>query len=1029
VRVLVCMAKQALSHRLNYWTDEVAMLTKLKSIYRKLPSFSPRFHIAFGLSSLLTSVVLLSMFLGFVPDREGAVLQGRVTLAEAVSATNSVLLKRGDLSGIRSSLEFIIERNPDLDAIELLRNSDSSRVYFGIPADSVVAPVMDDGEVATSATYLKGGSIVTVPMLRGDVEWGQLHFQFAKPGKLSLFDKARQSSLGLMLFIGLLSFPIFYFYLGKMLKELNPSAAVPARVRSALDTIAESLLVLDSKSNIVLANAAFTELSGRESDDLTGVRADSLSWIQADENNPVYPWQHAFETGEPTRMDMVGFVDRHGEDRKFIVNCSPVMGGKGKVGGVLISMDDVTLLEEKELLLRQSMEEAEAANHAKTAFLSNMSHEIRTPMTAILGFTEVLKRGLNQSEDDRQRHLNTISNSGTHLLELINDVLDLSKVESGAMEVESIPCKAAYISNEVVNVLQVKAREKDVFLKVEVENDMPAHIISDPSRFRQIITNLVGNAIKFTEEGGVTVKLKYEQSDTDPRLHVKVSDSGIGMSEKQLATIFDAFTQADSSITRRFGGTGLGLSISRQLAIAMDGDIIVTSKEGEGSTFMLDIPTGDTSEVPMLTIDEVYQSFGEVETVTAKSWTFPDRRALVVDDGPENRELLSVVLTELGIELDTAENGQLALDAIDAGTYDIVLMDIQMPVMDGYEAVAEMRKRDIKHPIVALTANAMKGYEQKVLEAGFSHYMTKPIDLDRLTILLAELLGGTCSDVEQAPTVAKEAPGVAEEGSSVLGEAAASSDQDTSPIYSTMAQQNPKFKAIAEQFVVRLDDQVVIMKECLDKGDFEELAKLGHWLKGSGGTVGFAQFAEPARELEFAAKASDAATCQTMLEQVDQIRSRITFDEGAASTSTTENVNSAPVSAPMSDMGDDQSGLNETSVDTGNGEPVFSALPMDNERFRGIVEKFIPRLDEQLGAFRSALDAGDMDELAKLAHWLKGSGGNVGFDGFTELAANLEMHAKENELEKVTEKLKAVESYAERVRKGWHELPPLKKSA
>ncbi len=994
------------------------MLAKLKSIYRRLPSFSPRFHIAFGLSSLLSAVVMLSMFLGFVPDREGALREGRIALAESVSSTNSILLKRGDLSGIRGALDFIVDRNPDLNAIELHRASDNSRVYFGFAENAeeqakYVSEPATDSDVSSTLT---GGSIVSVPLLRGDSEWGQMHFQFAVAKKMSWFDRIRSSTFSLMAFIGLFSFPMFYFYLGKMLKELNPSAAVPGRVRSALDTIAESLLVLDGRGNIVLANAAFADLNDKPADDLLGVRADSLPWIQKDDDNPTYPWQQAFATGKPTRMDMVGYVDGKDEERKFIVNCSPVMGAKGKVGGVLISMDDITLLEEKELLLRQSMEEAEAANHAKTAFLSNMSHEIRTPMTAILGFTEVLKRGLDPSEVDKQRHLATISNSGTHLLELINDVLDLSKVESGAMEVEEIPCKAAFISNEVVHVLKVKAKEKGIDLKIEVENALPSHIISDPSRLRQIVTNLVGNAIKFTEEGGVTVALEYKADSTDSRMLIKVSDTGIGMSEEHLATIFEAFIQADASITRRFGGTGLGLSISRKLALAMHGDIIVTSEEGKGSTFMLTLPVGDISEYPMLSIDQVFESFTEVEVQTARDWTFPACRALVVDDGPENRELLSVVLGELGIDISTAENGKEGLDKSLSGEYDVIVMDIQMPVMDGYEAVAAMRANGIELPIVALTANAMKGYEKKVLAAGFSHYMTKPIDLDRLTALLADLLGGTYTEVD-AVQESDEVRPVADNGS------------NNAPIYSTMAQQNPKFETIAKQFVVRLNEQIDEMQQCLDNGEFSALAKLAHWLKGSGGTVGFTDFAVPAKELEVAAKLENTEGSQIKLDLIRQMHGRIRFDSDSANPQSVSHVAEPSAAAQEGNTTGESNALQVDNNINSEIEPVYSTLPMDNSKFRGIAEKFVPKMNEKLVEFRIATDAGDFEELGKLAHWLKGSGGNVGYDGFTQLAASLETSAKAKDEPQVWADLKAIEDYAVRVNAGWDSLAPLAKSA
>jgi len=1015
------------------------MLKKIKSIYRRLPSFSPRFHIAFGLSSLLTAVVLLSMFLGFVPDRATAVMQGRVGVAEAVSATNSVLLERGDLSGIRGALEFIVDRNPDLNAIELHRTSDDSRVYFGFDEESddlarytnVAVDASEDAaeEEAIPAdetqlkTSLVSGSIVSVPLLRSDIVWGQMHFQYAVPKKTSFFEKVRQSPFSLMAFIGLVSFPMFYFYLGKMLKELNPSAAVPGRVRSALDTIAESLLVLDARSNVVLANAAFAELNGRDADDLLGLRADSLPWIQNDETKPNYPWQQAFATGEPTRMDMVGYKDKSGEERKFIVNCSPVMGAKGKVGGVLISMDDVTLLEEKELLLRQSMEEAEAANEAKTAFLSNMSHEIRTPMTAILGFTEVLKRNTHHSEDDRQRHLNTISNSGTHLLRLINDVLDLSKVESGAMEVESLPCKAAFISNEVVHVLKVKAQEKSIDLKLEVESDLPAHIISDPGRLRQIVTNLIGNAIKFTEEGGVTVGLNFVSDSTDPRMQIKVSDTGIGMNETQLASIFDAFIQADVSITRRFGGTGLGLSISRKLAIAMGGDIIVASKEGKGSTFMLTLPVGNISDVPMLSADEVHASFTEVHNSVEKVWNFPECRALVVDDGPENRELLSVVLGDLGIDITTAEDGKAGLDAAVAENFDIILMDIQMPVMDGYRSVAAMREHGISNPVVALTANAMKGYEQKVLAAGFSHYMTKPIDLDRLTQLLADLLGGSYVEAQVNETT-------------IVEQSASSTNASfgTGPVYSSMAQQNPKFEIIAKQFAERLKEKYAEMEQCAADTDYNALAAHAHWLKGSGGTVGFVEFAEPAKQLEAAAKQNDAPLVDTKLAEIENIMSRISFDYGSAANDAAgnENVSQFPETGESTPTVAVSSEPAEIHADTGSMaslEPVTSALPMNNPQFRGIVERYLPRLSDRILEIQLAIDTEDFEELASLAHWLKGSGGNVGFDGFTSLATSLESGAKAKDSAQVAEQFKAIKDYSERVKLGWELLDPLEKSA
>jgi len=483
------------------------MWSKFPAIFRSMPSFSPRFHIAFGLSSLVTSFILLALFAGFVPDRDGAVIQGRVALSESLATSTSTLLDRGIFLAIRDNIEFIVQRNPSLASVELVRKRNAESYVFGESIKSNIQPTL------------------SVPVFRGQYEWGVLNFHFMEDVGTSFLDKWRKSEFGLMLFVSLVSFPVFYFYLGKMLKELNPSSAVPGRVRNALDTIAEALIVVDKKGNIVLANAAFATLNGKTAEQLMGVPANRFGWIGENESDNALPWKSVFDNGKPVRNSMIGLKDHEGVVRKFMVNCSPVTGDKGRVGGVLISLDDITLLEEKEQLLRQSMEKAEEANVAKSAFLSNMSHEIRTPMTAILGFTEVLKRSSNLSQDDRRRHLSTISNSGEHLLELINDVLDLSKVESGAMDVESIPTMIGPLAHEVVKVLRVKADEKDIRLDINIHSSLPEHILSDPSRLRQIMTNLVGNAIKFTEAGGVTLDISHEPAKQ--AVHVAVTDTGL----------------------------------------------------------------------------------------------------------------------------------------------------------------------------------------------------------------------------------------------------------------------------------------------------------------------------------------------------------------------------------------------------------------------------------------------------------------------------------------------------------------------
>jgi len=456
---------------------------------------------------------------------------------------------------------------------------------------------------------------------------------------------------------------------------------------------------------------------------------------------------------------------------------------------------------------------------------------------------------------DARRHLETIRSSGQHLLELINDILDLSKVEAGHLEVERIDCEPHRIAQEVIRILGVRARDKGIGIAFRADTPLPAKIRSDPSRLRQVITNLVGNAIKFTEQGGVTVAMRCVTAEGRTRLCIDVTDTGIGIPADKLSSIFEAFVQADSSVTRRFGGTGLGLSISRKLALAMGGDIIVTSTPGAGSTFSVQLDPGPLEGVPMLPIEAAMRDDGPVERRDEERWTFPTgSRVLVVDDGPENRELVRLVLEETGILVEEAENGQVGVDKACADRFGAILMDMSMPVMDGATATRTLRQRGHATPIFALTAHAMAGFEAEIMEAGCTGYITKPIDIDLLLTHLGKALGGrkVKAAASRASTMAI-APVAA--ATAALPDAPA---DDSTPIHSRLATNYRLIPAI-RKFSDRLEAQLQAMERAHRGADYTELAALAHWLKGAGGTVGYDAFTEPARELEAAAKANDGA--------------------------------------------------------------------------------------------------------------------------------------------------------------------------
>ena len=532
----------------------------------------------------------------------------------------------------------------------------------------------------------------------------------------------------------------------------------------------------------------------------------------------------------------------------------------GRITGLFGTVMDVTAAVEREEALTLAQSRAEAASRSKSEFLANMSHEIRTPLTAILGYTDLLRDEAiaTRVRIETVQQIDTIHRAGEHLLTLINDILDLSKIEAGRLEFEQIETELPRVLLDVDSLMHARAAEKGVALRLHLDSPIPDRILTDPTRLRQILMNLVGNAVKFTNAGRVDVRVRVTGTDAKG-LHVTVEDTGPGLSAEQARMLFQPFTQADSSVTRRHGGTGLGLTISRRLAQLMGGDVALTrTAPGEGARFEVTIPFQAVEGATIVQDLAVCTDHAaDKQSLTPATALRLSGRILLAEDGEDNQRLIAHHLRVAGAEVMIAENGRLALDAILAADsegrpFDLLLTDMQMPEMDGYSLARHLRALQHRVPIVALTAHAMAEDRQRCLDAGCDDYATKPIDRHRLLATCAQWMVADDSTPLMAdgsndvifPLCVPEHTVVAEHTAVVLRSDLAD-DAD--------------FAELIVGFLEGLALKLPLLVEYGQLRDRTALQRLVHQLKGAAGGYGFPTISDAARDVErFVAEGVDA---------------------------------------------------------------------------------------------------------------------------------------------------------------------------
>lgn len=511
--------------------------------------------------------------------------------------------------------------------------------------------------------------------------------------------------------------------------------------RSTVDALSAHLAILDESGQIIAVNRAWREFANANQGQKSSV-CEGMNYLtvcekskahHCDEANVVAAGIRAVMRGEQEEFALEYPCHAPKEQRWFVVRATR-FAGEGPVRVVVVH-ENITQRKLAEIELAKASERAKDASRAKSEFLANMSHEIRTPLTAILGFTEMLADDGDDSISSAQRleAINTIQRAGEHLLTVVNDILDISKIEAGQMTVERVETDLVDLLLGVETLMRPRAAGKGITLDIEFDSSIPCRALTDPTRLRQVMLNLVGNAVKFTEQGVVQIRVAAEKlSEQELLLRVAIHDTGPGLTRKQAQRLFAAFSQADATVTRKHGGSGLGLIICRRLSQLMGGTVeLTTTKPGQGSVFTATVRMGVIPGAGETSVLEK-PATSSIAT-TPRSAVRLGGRILLAEDGPDNQRLISFILKKAGAHVDIAENGEVALrmleQANDSATpYDLLLTDIQMPVMDGYTLAGKVRERGWQLPVVALTAHAMSEERQRCLAAGCNDFSAKPIN-------------------------------------------------------------------------------------------------------------------------------------------------------------------------------------------------------------------------------------------------------------------------------------------------------------
>jgi PAS domain S-box-containing protein len=711
---------------------------------------------------------------------------------------------------------------------------------FGVPFSELVGHRMDEFFDEPRLEHVKD----SIAWFEEKRQWtGTVRARLKKTGAVLYFDCVLQAVVKDGKVVGA----------SGLARDITAQRESESRFTELFETLQEGVYFCDPGGSLLDVNPAMVRMLGYDHrDELVGANIGKLYF-----DRPENPFPERVRThNSASLMREITLRRKDGTPVICIDNSNAICDAFGRLVRHQGTLVDITVRKRAEEELQQAKEAAEAANLAKSAFLAHMSHEIRTPMNAVIGMTELALD--TELTLEQREYLTMVRDSGGSLLTLINDILDFSKIEAGKLDLDSTDFSLRYDIEDMVKILDLRAKQKGLSLSIDIPPEVPDALLGDPSRLRQILSNLVDNAIKFTERGGVVLKIeKDSQTEQEVCLHFSVTDSGIGIPQDKQLLIFEAFAQADTSTTRKYGGTGLGLSISARLVRLMSGKIWVESEADRGSVFHFTAHFG----LPKQQAKRAYlQADGSDSALLASRRPSREGRPvlqiLLVEDNAINQILAQRLIRKRGHKLVVASNGREALAALENERFDLILMDVQMPEMSGLEVTAAIRRKEKdtgEHiPIVATTASVMKEDRERCLEAGMDAYVSKPIEREVLFETIDRLTG-----------YSKETS---------VGDAGARSNDpvfDAGAVLDSLEGDSELLREIAGIFLAQFPKHMEKIRAAVSNRDPKLLERAAHALKGTAANLLAQGVVEAASKLEEIGRAGSVAGCSQALDSLE----------------------------------------------------------------------------------------------------------------------------------------------------------------